>query len=66
MSKKTTAKNHPNNHLKLARSRRVRLFEADDKRILKESKRTGQTAVELIRQAVSFGMPELFATNGDQ
>jgi len=45
----------------LARSRRVRLFEADDKRILKESKRTGQTAVELIRQAVSFGMPELFA-----
>lgn len=62
MSKKTTAKNR----LKLARSRRVRLFEADDKRILRESKRTGQTAVDLIRQAVSFGMPELFATNGDQ
>jgi hypothetical protein len=60
VSKKTTA-NSSGSRLKLARSRRVRLFEADDKRILKESKRTGQTAVELIRQAVSFGMPELFA-----
>jgi hypothetical protein len=50
------------NHLKLARTRRVRLLEYDDKRILQESKRTGQTAVSLIRSAVSLGLPELLAT----
>jgi hypothetical protein len=56
--RKTTAK-YPA-HLKLARPRKIRLFDIDDKRISKEARRTGQKAVELIRQAVSFGMPELF------
>jgi len=49
-------------YLKLARPRKLRLFEIDDKRIIRESKRTGQSCVELIRQAVCFGLAELLAT----
>lgn len=49
------------NHLKLARTRHVRLLEIDDKRITKEARRSGQTAVAIIRTAVSLGLPELLA-----
>lgn len=59
MAKRTTDK-FPD-HLKLAKPRKIRLFDADDRRITKEARRTGQKAVELIRQAVCFGLPELLA-----
>jgi hypothetical protein len=63
--RKTTAKKPKTllnaGYLKLARPRKLRLFEMDDKRIIRESKRTGQSCVELIRQAVSFGLCELLA-----
>lgn|GEM_PF-5873201 len=66
MVKKTTAKKPKTllngDYLKLARPRKLRLFEIDDKRIIREAKRTGQSCVELIRQAVCFGLAELLAT----